>query len=945
MTDRHNGEKYSIHIISHTHWDREWYLNSRYTNEWLITFFDNLFDMLEREEEYIFVLDGQTAMIEDYFTELEKRGINSDIGKEKIRTFVKQKRLFVGPYFLQPDWQLLSEESLVRNLLIGSRIADDLGGRMNTGWLLDNFGQISQTAQIHSEFGLKGLFVWRGVEMDPGDVHSEFLWKSPDGTVLPSIYLLDSYRNVMRLAEYSNIMKQRVEDEIRKLKPFATTHNILLMNGYDQEMIPDDLQPYLKKKILDTENRTVFQSNPEAYLDAVLSCRPELKVLEGPLYSGRFIAVFPGVMSSRMYLKLQNDELQKYIEKEMEPLSVISWALGGEYGRQIITETWKTLLRNHPHDSICGVSIDDVHRDMEDRFITVKQLALSQIKKKLEEITGLIDTSDGPAEDVPVVINPSPFPRNEVITRNGSIYFLKDIPPMGYVTAAEDVSEDTIKFGDLSAENRYVKLSVNPNGSFSVIHKETGIEYPDLGLFEDKADAGDEYNYSHPDTDKVITSDKCRAAVSLAVKERMKAVFKVEIVMDIPESCEDNYSKRSTSTRRMPVVSYITLDAESPVVKCRTLLKNTVKDHIFRVKFPTNIDTEFSYAGSPFDITKRPVKIDDYDESTIPGHVKEVIIGAREASPNTTFLNRELVDINNGRYGLAVLSKGLPEYQITGEDNSIDLTLFRSVGWIARDINSRIGDAGPEIFTPEAQCLREMTFEYGVYPHSGDTYSGRVCREADIFNTPLIILSTGRHKGPLESKCSFFGISDGKNSFKMTALKQSEDGRGIIIRGYNSDEHQTVLTVKSFFRILRAYRTNLMENIQEELPVTNGTITLKAEPKKIITLKLEIERKSLRIPEYTRITRTDSHPREDFSSYSSVKPVTEEDLDRENSRYKKLSEKMNDPMITRTALEARLSAILTQNRLNEAETKELGYKLNEARVHRRILDYIKDYET
>ena len=204
------NKKYKVHIISHTHWDREWYLNSKYTNEWLLSFFDNLFSMLEKERNYIFVLDGQTAMIEDYFEELEKAGLNPDAKRVTIRTYVKQKRLFIGPYYLQPDWQLLSEESLVRNILIGSRIAEDLGGRMNTGWLLDNFGQISQTAQIHREFELKGLYVWRGVEMDPFDIHSEFLWESPDGTSIPSIYLLDSYRNVMRLAEYNKIMKQRV---------------------------------------------------------------------------------------------------------------------------------------------------------------------------------------------------------------------------------------------------------------------------------------------------------------------------------------------------------------------------------------------------------------------------------------------------------------------------------------------------------------------------------------------------------------------------------------------------------------------------------------------------------------------------------------------------------------------------------------------------------------
>ncbi len=936
--------KYNVHIISHTHWDREWYLNSKYTNEWLIPFFDNLFNMLGKESEYIFVLDGQTAMIEDYFEELDKAGLNPDSRKAKIRTYVKQKRLFIGPYYLQPDWQLLSEESLVRNMLIGNRIAEDLGGRMNTGWLLDNFGQISQTAQIHKEFGLKGLYVWRGVEMDPEDLHSEFLWQSPDGTAIPSIYLLDSYRNVMRLAEYNNIMKQRVIDEVDKLKPFATTSNILLMNGYDQEMIPDDLQPYLKEKILDSEEMVVFQSNPEDYMDAVLSENPDLKTLKGALYSGRFIAVFPGVMSSRMYLKLQNDEQQKALEKEAEPLSTVIWALGGEYEKQIINEAWKILLKNHPHDSICGVGIDDVHTDMEERSRIVNQLTVSQVRRKLEELIGLINTDIISEEEVKIVFNPSFYSRNEVVSFDGDSYLIKDIPSLGYkVIRNTDLHDTAITIDGFTAENMYIKLSVNKNGTFNVHHKETGTEYRNLGTIEDRADAGDEYNYSAPDSDTVIISDETDAYLSIEEASRYRIVFKIRIEMFLPESCACNFTKRSSSYRKMPVVTYLTMDADSPVVKCRTVVKNTVKDHIMRVLFPTNISTDQVYAGSPFDVTKRPIHIESYDETTIPEHVKKVIIGAREAKPNTIFLNREFVDLNNGRRGFAVLSKGLPEYQITGKENSIALTLFRSVGWIAKEINSRIGDAGPAILTPGAQCLREMIFEYAVYPHTGDTFSGRVCREADKFNTPLIRLITDRHQGTLNPEGSFFRINDPESSFKVTALKRSEDGRSIIIRGYNSGMKHINISLESFFNIKKVSLANLLENTKDVLSVENNTVSLKVDPKKIITLRIDIEREKFYLPVYSDITRIKDEVKEDFSEYTCVPSVTEEDIRDEKLRAEELLKDIDNPMITRTALEAQLSAILTRNRLNEIKTKELGYKLNEARVHRRIFDYIKSY--
>ena len=78
----------------------------------------------------------------------------------------------MGPLYNQPDWQLVSEESLVKNLVLGNQISKQYGKRMNIGWLLDNFGQISQTSQILKNADLEGIYVWRGVEMDPKNVTS-----------------------------------------------------------------------------------------------------------------------------------------------------------------------------------------------------------------------------------------------------------------------------------------------------------------------------------------------------------------------------------------------------------------------------------------------------------------------------------------------------------------------------------------------------------------------------------------------------------------------------------------------------------------------------------------------------------------------------------------------------------------------------------------------------
>ena len=900
--------------------------------------------MFEKESEYIFVLDGQMAMVEDYFEELDKHHYNVNHYKRKIRKYVNQKRLFIGPYYLQPDWQLLSEESLVRNLLYGISAAKELGGAMQVGWMLDNFGQISQTAQIHRQFNLKGLYVWRGVEMDPNDVQSEFIWQSPDGTNIPSIYLLDSYRNVMRLAEHSDIMKERVLDEVNKLSPFATSSHLLLMNGYDQEMIPDDIQPHLAKGQMDTDEFKVIQSNPEKYINAVMDENPTLKTLEGALYSGRFISVFPGVMSARMYLKLQNDQEQKALEKRVEPLSALNWLLGGEYEKMLIQEAWKTLLKNHPHDSICGVSIDDVHIDMENRIRVVHQLNQSLTEKKLTELCSLINTSKAKSKEVKVVFNTSLYELTGNLAFESGNFFVKAIPAMGYkvIEKADKPNHPVITEG-LKVSNGLIEVEFNPNGSFNLLHITSGKSYQNQGILENGADTGDEYNYSYPDVDQIITSKDCQAHITLTEQSDTLATFRVELIMSLPESDAQNHSTRSETMRDLPIVTYYTIEADSDIVKCKTLLRNTVKDHRMRVLFKTDIQSDVAHAGSPFDVVQRPIHLDDYDESSIPEDVKKVIIGAREAKPNTIFLNREFVDINDEENGLAVLSKGLPEYQIIEQD-TIALTLFRSVGWIAKDINSRIGDAGPEIFTPDAQCLREMAFEYAVYPHQGNTDQGQVCQVANIYNTDLLLCTTDRHKGTLSSSDSFFSITDSNNTVKITALKRSEDKQAIIIRAYNAGMKESTCHLSSKLQIQKAVLTNLLEEETEKVDVKNNEVTMTIASKKIFTLRLEIKRQAYAMNEPVDFIYETQRIVENFDRFPYASYVSREEINKEQQRAEKLKSKADHPMWRRSALEAQLSTILAQHRYNEKEIEKLGYGLNEARVQRRVYDYIKAFK-
>ena len=1017
--------KKKIHIISHTHWDREWYLSSRFVNRWIPVFFKNLFRMLEKEPDYRFVLDGQTAIIDDCCDEFRKNGRQSvEEFLDQLAGYVRDGRIIIGPYYLQPDWQLISDESLVRNMLYGKEIAERLGGRSDTGWLLDNFGQISQTAQIHQQFGMKGLVVWRGVGFPPDRIRSEFFWEAPDGTRMPAVYLLSSYRNGMRLAENPDSICGRIVSEADKIESFALTDNILLMNGYDQEMEPDDILPYIRGGNADTEKYEVVQSTPDEYFEAVNGQleNAEVPVLSGPLYSGRYISVFPGILSSRMYLKTQNDLVQRTIEEEAEPLGVMSRFVGGEYPSERLESGWKLLLKNHPHDSICGVSVDDVHSDMEIRFEAAAEEADECIGQSIREISSRIDTEPfAGAERVFHVFNTTLCPQKRQIflpvsqddgkimvrdengkeyacqkTEGGTVAEAK-LPAFGFVTLGvyregeKADPEESQNGGNMPPvlENKYLCVEFQANGTFWLTDRKTGKVYKDMGYLEDSADSGDEYNFSYVKGDVPKNTLAETADISVVESGALRTVVKISYRWELPCGLSDDRKRRSEEVEIVPVSVFVTLEKDSRILKIRTKIRNRCRDHRIRVMFPTGIHTDCSYARTQFDITRHEIIPEQFDDSDLPENVKRIVVGAREREPITQFPHREAVAVTDGKNGVSVLNKGLPEYEVLPDQTTIALTLFRGVSWLARtDLNTRIGDAGPEIFTPEAQCLRDMEFEYGISLFEGGIEDAYLLEKGSEMNQLYPVAETTVHRGDLSPVCSFFEL-EGEGDIRVTAVKQAEDKKGVILRCFHVGEKTEKVVLKFGVPAAAVYLTDLAEEKGERLDHKEGRVELEILPRRITTLRViadDLEKDETELLKNVHLCGAKPEEWDDMEKYPVPAAVTGQDMEREETRAKKaeadyqmvLSEyeagsekemksgraaqlKLNMEIRHRTALEARLSAIYTQIKLAEnvygknsgeysraveaaePRIRELADDLNKVRVQRRASEYWADY--
>jgi mannosylglycerate hydrolase len=873
------SEGITVHLISHNHWDREWIFTAKYTNRWLVPFFDNLFKTLYAQADYRFVLDGQTLIIEDYLAQLPED--ETARREQELRKLVGEGRLLVGPAYLQPDWTLVSGEALVRNLMIGHRIADRLGGVMKAGWMLDNFGQIGQAPQIYRGFGIDGVFVWRGVGMDDNQIRSEFLWESPDGSNVLAIYLINSYRNAMVLSLTREIAVERILAEVRALRPFATTPNVLLMNGYEQVPWPDDVLP-----IIDEFNRTVEaditckQSTPIEYIETIRRFNPHLPTLQGYLYSGRYMPVLKGVFSSRNHLKLMNNDCQRELERWAEPFAAVAWLLGAQYPKARLENAWKTLLLNHAHDDMCGCSVDPIARDMEARFGEVFRIAGEIAAESLLTIAGMIDASRFDSLFSIVVFNPSPRERTDVIGFSMELpdgtesFALKDsrgktapiqvrkrdgnrvdlylcaesVPGLGYktyyVVGSEETAEShptvTASAEERTLENETLRVRINDDGTLKVTHKPSGRTYDNLGYFEDGGDAGDTYDHSPPGRDTIVTSKGLQATITLVEPGPLMAKFRVEIAFDLPDQLDQDRKARGSTTRTFPIVSYVELTPEAKRVEIKTIMKNVVKDHRLRVLFPTGLSADHCFAEEPFDVARLPISEPFSDQ--LPERIRELMLAGRYTKPINQHPFQNFVDYSDGERGVAVISRRVTEFEVLPDNGTIALTLLRSVGWLARsDLLTRVGDVGPHIFTPEAQCLGEHLFHYAIFPHTGDWSEEKAHVQAFSHNLRLrAVLKTG--PGSLPDETSFFSLSSEGTigGFRLSALKRSEDGDGVILRFFNTTDQPVRGKVESHWHAGRAFTTNLKEDEQEELKTVDRAVEFETRQKEIVTLKLKI---------------------------------------------------------------------------------------------------------
>ena len=784
-----------VYVVPHTHWDREWYEPFETFRAQLVALWDELLALTESDPDFRFLMDGQTIVIDDY---LEIR----PEARARLERAVRSGQIQVGPWYTLPDEFLVSGETLVRDLQRGIALADMHGGSMRVGYLPDSFGHAAQMPQIYRQLGFEHAAVWRGVPLAIDRV--AFIWEAPDGSEILTAYMGNSYSHGVDLPTEPAALAVRIASALKAIEPFQPVADVLLMNGNDHVLPQRQLSAAVKEVSTRLDGTRVRLARLDDYL-AVLPEGP-WPHWRGELRSSARANVLMGTLSVRVADKQRYAQATRTLERLAEPAA----ALSGLEQTASLDHAWTLILQNAAHDTACGSGIDAVGEAARRRSQAAMTIGEDVLSRCLPMLAG-----EG------AVWNPSAFPRQGVIEVHGRPVLTPIIPGCSSIRLQAIDPPGAVSATGRRLENAYLAADLNPNGSMTVLDKQSGVSYPNLNRLLDEADAGDEYNFSPPPEadDPLLTTP--RGAV-WAVLEAGPLRGRVEVWVDqwIHRGLRADRRRRSAADPvAMPVRLIVTLDVDTPRLDLELQVDNRATDHRLRAHFPLPFAARESAADTPFHVTRRPV----IEPRRDPGAAEVEL---------PTYPMRSFVDVGDDRVGLALIADGLHEYEVLpGTRPELALTLLRAVGWLSRDdLSTRTGHAGPGVETPGAQALGPHRFRYSLYFHGGNWEAANVWRAAEATLIPLLpgrgsARATTMPMIELEPEC-----------MQMTACMPRTNG--FELRLLNASDRARQARVRLQPRPKTVVRISLGGEPQEPLDSSNDGVTLSLRPWEIATLRV-----------------------------------------------------------------------------------------------------------
>ncbi len=846
------NEKYVVYVVPHTHYDAVWVFTKEdyfYINIDFIL--KKVIEIMERRDEYKFLIEQVFLLeeIENRYPELF----------EKIKKYVKEGRIEIADgEYLMPDTMLPQEETLIREILVGKRyLREKFGFEAVVMWQADGFGLNAQLPQIYKKSGYKYVAFRRGYyEKAP----SEFLWEGLDGTRIIAHSFPLGYR--------AGLYISRFEESYKTLKECAFGKHILMPSGSGSTPPQEEVIDAVKKWNETHEDSEMKIATPIEFFKEVEKYAEKLPVRKGEMYCGKYSPVFPDTASSRIWIKLNQRDLECKL-LTLEKFDAVNYLLCNIKHEEEIENCWKKILFNAFHDVIPGTGADDGYTEVKYNIDFLKVKLPHLLKDTLSEI---VECIEGNVNGDFVVFNPLSWEvenwvevdlsfnvgkvreikgvkcgkeerKVEVIKesryydgsiRYAKIGFVAKVPPLGFATYKiiehEPTDTDKLKVESNVVTNKFFNVHYSPENGLIMVFRDGEEIFVEGNEIVIESEAGNLYHHIE-DIDTPVHTENGEGirfgrfdVENISVK-RTPLRFIINVTTGYysliwPYRLTDKWKPVFWRHNYITIEKKIIIYRDLPRIDFVTTINNRHPRTRIRTRFRTNILKDYYTCETQFGAINRRTNTyylnpEDWVEK-----------------PSGVYPSLRWIDYSDGKKGLTIINRGNPENEV--RDNCIYITLLRSVDLLSH------GKEGPVIPVPDAMELKKYEFYYSAYPHDGDWKSAKAYKVGYEFNYPLISIQIDTDK-KLPERFSFVKVKP--DNVIQTAFKAgSEDGE-VIVRVYEAEGKKTKAKIEFFREIESVKEVNLIEDEIEgrDFKVEKNKVEFDINGFEIVTIKLKLK--------------------------------------------------------------------------------------------------------
>ena len=778
-----------VHCVGHTHIDVEWRWARAQTREKIQRSFSTAKSLMDRYPEYKFML-SQPELYRYLKEEAPEK-------YEELRALVKEGRWEPdGAMYLEADCNLTSGESLVRQILTGKRFfKKEFGVDSRVLFLPDVFGYSAAMPQILKKSGVDYFVTskisWNDTNKMPVD---EFMWEGIDGTDIFTCFIT-AQKYTPEGKNGTTYVGHATPSEIKgawhrfQQKEFG--NRALSTFGFG------DGGGGPTKEMLETLRRLSY-GLPDMPVAKITTLREYLdtakeqfdsaveKTSRMPRWVGElYLEYHRGTYTSVESVKKGNRMAERTLGC-LEAISATDLSMGGTYDSEGLATYWRKTLHNQFHDILPGSSIEDVYQGTDVDYAQIQAYGEGAIGEKLEKISARIPAK----KDAVLLYNPTGFARRAAFAgKDGYVETDAVVPAFGWRVLESATSGSRAKVEGLVAENDFYVLRMNENGQIA-------------SLFDKRAQ-------------REVLKKGALGNVFKAFEDRPVKYPAWEI--------EDTYTLKEYPVDGKAEVRAVRDGSRVGFAVSRNYMKSTIRQTIWlysdqtRIDFETDLDwhenEQLLKAVFPFDVHAMNATYDvQFGHVSRPTHKNTSWDSARFE----TYAHKWM-DLSECGYGVSMLSD--TKYGYSTDGATVSLTLLKS----STDPNPN-ADQGAHHFV------------YSIMPHVGDFREAGVIEESYALNQPLLQAPVAaKVDGDLPEAFSF--VSCDNPNVVITAVKKAEDDDGIIVRFYDAHDCKSNVTIHAPQGYSRAALCDLMENVDHDLAIQNGSVSIPLSNFEIVTLK------------------------------------------------------------------------------------------------------------